>query len=332
MKLKPVVLVAVLPLAVACFAQQSAPEPVIDMHMHAMKIDEFSGPLPQRICAPCDSWPAWDPQTRTFGNTAAAGNRPAEKQLLSPMTSDELMTETLGILKKFNITAVAVGTTAPGSLETVDRWKRAGGEAIIPAASFSPAGPSPAELRKWAKEGRVAAFAEILTQYEGITPDSQLLEPYFALAEELDIPVGIHMGPGPPGAPYLGSKGYRAKLSSLLLLEDVLVRHPKLRVWAMHAGWPLADDAIAALYTHPQLYVDIGVIDYIVPRAEFYAYLRKLIDAGFENRIMFGSDQMIWPQAIPAAIETIRSAPFLTEAQKRDILYNNAARFLRLKK
>jgi uncharacterized protein len=39
---------------------------------------------------------------------------------------------------------------------------------------------------------------------------------------------------------------------------------------------------------------------------------------------------MAWPQAIGLAIETIEAAPFLTPAQKRDILYNNAARFLRL--
>jgi hypothetical protein len=39
---------------------------------------------------------------------------------------------------------------------------------------------------------------------------------------------------------------------------------------------------------------------------------------------------MIWPDTIRMAIETIESAPFLTDTQKRDILYNNAARFLRL--
>ena len=45
---------------------------------------------------------------------------------------------------------------------------------------------------------------------------------------------------------------------------------------------------------------------------------------------MFGSDQMIWPEAIEIAIESIETAEFLTEDQKRDIFYNNAARFLRL--
>ena len=45
---------------------------------------------------------------------------------------------------------------------------------------------------------------------------------------------------------------------------------------------------------------------------------------------MFGSDQMVWPEKIDAAVEAIEQAPFLTEEQKRDIFYNNDARFLRL--
>jgi hypothetical protein len=39
---------------------------------------------------------------------------------------------------------------------------------------------------------------------------------------------------------------------------------------------------------------------------------------------------MVWPEAIGLAIEAIDSASFLTEDEKTDIFYNNAARFLRL--
>ena len=45
---------------------------------------------------------------------------------------------------------------------------------------------------------------------------------------------------------------------------------------------------------------------------------------------MFGSGQMVWPDAVDAPIRGITDVPFLTSAQKRDILYNNAARFFRL--
>ena len=48
------------------------------------------------------------------------------------------------------------------------------------------------------------------------------------------------------------------------------------------------------------------------------------------SRLIFGSDQMQWPEVIDDAIEGIESAEFLSDEQTRDISYNNAARFLRL--
>jgi len=81
---------------------------------------------------------------------------------------------------------------------------------------------------------------------------------------------------------------------------------------------------------YPQVYVDVAAIDWLVPRKEFHRYLRGLVEAGFGKRIMFGSDASMWPETISIGIEAIDSADFLTEAQKRDILYNNAVRFLRL--
>ena len=65
-------------------------------------------------------------------------------------------------------------------------------------------------------------------------------------------------------------------------------------------------------------------------RPAFYRYLQQIVEAGFADRILFGSDQMIWPGVIEPSIEAIEQAPFLDAEQKRDILYDNAARFLRL--
>jgi predicted TIM-barrel fold metal-dependent hydrolase len=47
---------------------------------------------------------------------------------------------------------------------------------------------------------------------------------------------------------------------------------------------------------------------------------------------MFGSDQMVWPQAIGMAVQAVESATFLTKEQKRDIFHDNAVRFFRLDK
>jgi uncharacterized protein len=158
------------------------------------------------------------------------------------------------------------------------------------------------------------------------------MEPIYALAEELDLPLGIHIGLSKPGVAYDDSPKYRAALSHPMLLEEVLLRHPKMRLYVMHAGWPMLDEMIALLWAHPQVYVDVAVIDWALPRAEFHSYLRRLVEAGFGKRIMFGSDQMVWPDVIGPAIEGIESAAFLNEERKRDILYNNAVTFFRLNK
>jgi predicted TIM-barrel fold metal-dependent hydrolase len=179
-------------------------------------------------------------------------------------------------------------------------------------------------------DGHFAVFGEVTAQYGGLAADDPSLAPYWGLAEELDIPVSIHIGTGPVGAPYIGFDRYRARLHSPLALEEVLLTHRKLRVNIMHAAWPMLDDLLAVLWTHPQVYVDTGAIAWALPRKEFHHYLQRIVEAGFGKRILFGSDQMIWPDVIEMALESIESAKFLTPEQRRDILFNNAARFLRL--
>jgi len=299
------------------------PPPIIDVHLHALPADS-QGPPPQAVCAPFTAWPWRD--TRLSPEEFAAfmfkeEGRWCAKALWSPLTDGELLERTLEIMRRRNVRAVVSGNPA-----SLDRWVQAAPGRLWRAEC----GPV-AELGKAIEAGKVRVVAECAPQYEGRSPDDPSLEPLFALAEEKDVPLGIHLGPGPPGAPYLPGAGrYEMKLSNPLALETVLVRHPKLRLWVMHAGWPLADEMLALLYAHPQVHVDVGVIVFAWPRAEFHGYLRRLVEAGFVDRILFGSDQMIWPEALERAIESIEEAPFLTAEQKRAILHDNAARFLRL--
>jgi len=195
--------------------------------------------------------------------------------------------------------------------------------------------PDLAALRRWAQEGRIRALGEVNAQYMGIAPGDPRLEPYYALAEELDLPLGIHLGIGPPGLAYQRpgfpprrSPHYRAAAGDVLALEDVLIRHPRLRLYVMHAAWPMTEDMLYMLYMHPQLHVDVSVLQWAIPRAAYYAHLRRLVEGGFADRIMFGSDGGV--QHLRAGIEAILNADFLTPEQKRAILHDNAARFFRL--
>jgi predicted TIM-barrel fold metal-dependent hydrolase len=305
----------------------AAPAPIIDMHLHALGAGD-QGPPPVGICAPYEPFP--DRDTRQDGMDYAMGmfkTPPCAKPLWSAKDDADLRDRSLAMLEKYNITAVTSGSVA-----RVAEWKQKAPQRIIAGVSFGVEDAIPLKrLRALHAAGQLQVLGELGPQYEGIGPTDPRLEPYWALAEELDVPVAIHMGPGPPGAPYLPGLGtYRMALSNPLLLEDVLVKHPKLRLYVMHAGWPMSDAMVALLYAHPQVYVDTGVIDYVLPRAEFHRHLQRLVEAGFGKRIMFGSDQMVWPDAIPIAIANIESARFLSAAQRRDILHDNAARFLRL--
>lgn len=301
----------------------AAPPPIIDMHLHAHSLADYGGGA--RVCmndAPME-FPGVDPrQAITIERVMVCGRPEAQA------ASDEaVMRESLAALDRLNIHAVT-----SGPLDLVEKWRQAAPARVIPAISFLTDEPrTPAQLRELFTAGRFAVFAEIGAQYRGLSLDDPKLEPYFALAEELDIPVGVHLGEGPPGGIHVsGSPGYRVTLGNPLQLEPVLVKHPKLRLYVMHFGSPFVDEMIALMYSHPQVYVDVAQNNWGFPRAHFHSQLKRLVDAGFGKRILWGSDQMIWPRAIDVAIDTIEKAPFLTAAQKRDIFYNNAVRFLRL--
>ncbi len=291
--------------------------PIIDVHLHAQPVVRMA-PTGEPIVANVRNFLPFTTLPRAL-NGSVAGLLDGQDTLAGARTDDELMQRTLAFLRQYNISAVTCGNLA-------SRWKSNAPDRIILTSSLL----DTSALRVVIKEGNIKVLGEYGFQYMGLAPTDSLPMAVFAVAEETGLPIGIHMGPGPPGTPFVLTPKYRARLSNPLGLEEVLVRYPKLRLYVMHAGWPMLDEMVHMLYTYPQLYVDIGVIDWVLPRAEFYRYLQRLVEAGFGKRIMFGSDQMNWPDAIPVAIANIESAPFLSGEQKRDILYNNAVRFLRI--
>ena len=257
--------------------------------------------------------------------------------------------EALSRMKSLNIRYLFVAGLSPD----LPQWAAAlKADQFLPSISFPcPGGKAPFVDRRcwegpqdlpdvnWLREelraGRIKALGELIPQYFGMSPEDERLEPYWRLAEELDVPVAIHLGPGPPAAAYESSPSptkfpaFRAAAGDPLRLEDVLLRHKRLRVLVMHAGWPRLESMIALLYAHPNVYVDVGALQagFMVPRPSYYAYLKGLVDNGFARRIVFGSD---FPNQVEPGIDAILSAGFLTDVQKADILCGNAARYLRL--
>jgi predicted TIM-barrel fold metal-dependent hydrolase len=294
----------ILLLSIPALAQRDQRRPpIIDVHIHAHRADRFGK--------------AGIPNPVTGRPSAAT-------------TDEALLRAALSAMRRYNI----VKAFASSRLDSVERWRVAAPGLIVGGAQVDRGIPTPDinQLRQLFASGRLGFVGEVGAQYLGLSPTDAKLEPYFALAEELDIPVAVHTGISAPNTPYECCPDFRASLGDPGLLEEVLIRHPKLRVNLMHAGYPYLQNTLAIMSVYPQVYADLGAIDWIIPREEFHAYLQALVRAGFGKRIMFGSDQMIWPEAIGMAIEGVESAKFLTYAQKRDIFYNNAVRFFRLDK
>jgi predicted TIM-barrel fold metal-dependent hydrolase len=296
-------------IAVACVCDAptllaQARPPIIDMHLHA--------DLPPAAQIPAGAPALCRPEPCQGTGGATADNR-------------DTLEKTLQIMDRHNIVKAFLSGTDPA---TVQRWVAAApGRFIAAPFILQPGQPAADALRREYAAGRLHGMGEIATQLTGVRPDDPALEPYFALAEELDLPTLIHTeGIGP----YL--PGFRVAAGHPALLEGVLVRHPKLRLFVENSGYPYRDEMIAMMYQYPQLHGDLSTISWLIPRAAFHDYLQAFVRAGLGKRLMFGSDQMRWPQKIGAGIEAIEQAPFLNEEQKRDILYHNAARFLRLER
>ena len=316
--------VATTPVTTVAQNTSTTAPPVIDVHAHAM--DE-SGSWAAPMCPNTSKFTASDPRTQE----APIGWVQEEcTPKLYPAAKGQYMKEVLADMERLNVTAVVFGDPA-----SVQKWKDAAPLRVIPGTGFDrgmqPGGRIPLDdLRALFTKGGFKVMGEIGLQYQGLSPSDMSVDQYFALAEELDIPVAIHMGTGGSGRANITTPKFRASLGDPLLLEEMLARHPKLRVQVMHAGYPLIDNMLALLQASSHVYVDLAGLIWSYPIKEVNRYIERLVDAGFQDRVMYGTDQLVWPRLMAYSISVIQNADYLTPDQKRDILYNNAARFLRL--
>ena len=189
------------------------------------------------------------------------------------------------------------------------------------------------DLRDALRLSRIAVFGEIDAAWLGEPLNGPHLAPYWKLAESTQTPVAVFTGLAPAGTSFRDCcTAYRATAARLQDLEDVLVRHPKLRVDLMQGGWPYREQTIALMHSYPELYADLGNVagNPAIPREEFFDYLHALVRAGLGKRLMFGSglSAQEWTAKIGPIIDAVQAAPFLSDEERADIFYRNAERFL----
>lgn len=173
--------------------------------------------------------------------------------------------------------------------------------------------------------GRYAALGELGLIYAGIPLNTPDLYPYYEVAQKHGIPVFIHTGASGPNPQQVLSPAFRIGTANPLLLEDVIIDFPDLKIVMMHMGWPFFDEALYILGTYPHVYMETSVAIWLLGDQLFNRLLREAVATAGSDKILFGTLQMAWPEVIGRSVTTIREAEYLSIDDKRAILWENAA-------
>lgn len=194
-------------------------------------------------------------------------------------------------------------------------------------------------MRENYRAGKMQIMGEMFFVYTGVAPNDPRMDPYWALAAELDIPVAVHVNRGPPPDSPVRPPGccpnFDPELGNPALLRPILEQYPDLKIWIQHAGFPALpmldnidylEETFALLEDYPNIYVDMTALNAAVPAPIHAAAVEDFLNRGFGDRIMMGTDN--WPAE--QVIARYESFEFLSDSQRRDILHDNAARFFDL--
>lgn len=170
--------------------------------------------------------------------------------------------------------------------------------------------------------------AKLLPVYNHMALDDARLYPFYALAEDLRVPLVVHTG-----ATRLAE--CRLEWQEPQLLDDVGAAFPELVLWHAHAGlyrWP---STFAVLGRFPRMVADLSFWGKYPASmaAEAMTHAKRL---GLIGRLMWGTDYPFWGpsselqrwRAIPDVQRRMGLEPVLTDDDLAAILGENAVRLV----
>ena len=160
-------------------------------------------------------------------------------------------------------------------------------DVLIPFASVDPwkgrAGAR--EARRLLERYDVRGF-KFHPSLQGFAPDDRMAYPLYEVLEEFGVPALFHTGQTGIGAGLPGGGGIRLKYSNPLLVDDVAVDFPELRIILAHPSFPWQDEALAIATHKPYVYIDLSGWSpkYFPPQLVKYA------NSLLKDKVLFGSD------------------------------------------
>ena len=242
-------------------------------------------------------------------------------------TSEEKFQEIYKEYRKHNVVKAVIS----GPWETVELWKSMDvDDRLVAGLLMLDPDMDLGQFENLLKSRKLQVFGELVPLITGLTLSDPVWDPYLKLCDQYDIPVCVHTGKAVMDASFTKA---RLSLGDPYLIEPVLKKYPNLRVVLCHSGHEWHEHALMLMLSYPRLHSDLAWILWLDANAMRHArdFLRNAKTAGCIDRVLFGTDVGYRAQnAVEKSIVYLNSLDFLTEDEKRDILYNNAVRFLKL--
>jgi predicted TIM-barrel fold metal-dependent hydrolase len=271
---------------------------IVDFHVHLARYDTMT---PSFV----------DLLRRQWGENWAERIRP----FATPEGFLQLM-DRCGIDFAVILAELAPITTGIAGNDTVAEFCKTS-QRLIPFASVDPSSATrPAEeLRRLVTEQGFRGL-KLYPTYQHYYPNEARIYPMYSVAQELGIPVLVHVG----SSVFAGS---RLKYGDPLFLDDVAVDFPTLTIIQSHCGRPFwYDKAFALARLHENVYMEVAGL----PPRNLLSYFPEL--ERLSSKVIYGSD---WP-GVPTIQENIRHIRELPLSQecKNKILGGNASKILSL--
>ena len=179
----------------------------------------------------------------------------------------------------FGLQAKAVGVWVPN--EVIADYASQHPDKLVGWASVDPNEPDCVAQLDHAVHDLGLSGLKLGPTYQHFDPTDRGHWPLFERCAELDLPIMWHQGTTFPSQA-------RLRLANPLLLEDVAMEFPQLRMIIAHLGHPWEEDAIALVRKAPNLYLDISAVHYRPWR--YWQAMVTAMEYGVTQKILLGSD------------------------------------------
>jgi predicted TIM-barrel fold metal-dependent hydrolase len=160
-------------------------------------------------------------------------------------------------------------------------------DVLIPFASIDPRrgpeGVSEAEELLAVGEVRGFKFHPNIQQFD---PNDRIAYPLYELIESFGSIALFHTGHSGIGSGLPGGGGIRLKHGNPMLIDDVAVDFPKLKIIMAHPSFPWQDEALSVALHKPQVHIDLSGW---TPK-RFPPQLVSYMKGPLKQQMMFGSD------------------------------------------